>query len=261
MSVNNNHAPVIIEFAGPSGVGKSTTIGWCTAILREHFKDRAVIDITDFPPDSEICHKTVMPVNIRNQNLYGWRTDIALMPYYLPFMVRHIRFTYLALKYIVHAPTTFSIKTAIFRSLIRKMGLSRYLRHSRFKNSIFLVDEGLVQSVHNIHVHPERNSIDRAACEKFINTMPLPDGLIILNGSEAMILEQLSRRDDLSPKIKQPEQLDDFIRNARKAFAIVGGAARINDMAFQLYADDINSAADLPPELTLYLLEKCKEPK
>ena len=139
---------------------------------------------------------------------------------------------------------TVGAKVAMLRSFIRKAGIYRFLRRKKFKKFFIVVDEGLFHSSHNFLCSSSRCATDNEI-RRFFKLCPLPDRLIVLNASEAALLERLTTRGDLSPRIKNENQLAGFIKNARLLFIKLGHLCVSRDAGIIIDVDDFSGRQHL----------------
>ena len=81
----------------------------------------------------------------------------------------------------------------------------------------------------------------------FLNYVPCPDKLIILNSSRENILRQLSKRGDFSPRVNSKESLINFIKNSRLLYSKLSELLCLTNSGISLDLDesDLSEALEL----------------
>lgn len=225
---------MIIEITGSSGAGK-------TFISKELIK-HITNNWSNFQLGAihEKCniHDNVAPGILANPELHNWKTDLVVIPWVFFFALRNLTLVFHILKEILFLPNTFSYKTMILRSVLRKMGIFQYFSRARYKSNLIFVDEGLLHILSNIFVHPMRK-LNIMTIKKLLKLMPLSDFIVIITAKPKNLVENLSTRGNWSPKIKSSEQLYDFSLKNSKLFMELKKNKRISARA--LVVDNKNS--------------------
>lgn len=228
---------MIVEVTGPSGVGKSTYIKYILNTLsKSGIKTGAILE-------SKRNNCRLIPKyfsNLESQNIV---TDIFASPWFFIFILKNPKFFLFFLRNLFKINTPLSEKLAIFRSFIRKSGIRCFLNQKKFKDTIIIVDEGLFHSSHNFLCSPI-HCAERKEIESFFKLCPLPDRLIFLNGPKKKIIEQLKKRGDLSPRIKDIVNLESFIEHSIDLFTIFEKLCKLNNIGICIEVDKINKQND-----------------
>ncbi|MFL2840371.1 MAG: hypothetical protein ACJ0BT_00805 [Pseudohongiellaceae bacterium] len=206
---------MIVEITGPSGVGKSVYIGDLIKELSANGLSTGAIHSEKF----NNCN--LIPKYFSDIELHNIVTDMYALPWFLLFLVFNLRFCFFVLTCILLIDGAVGDKVAMFRSFVRKAGIYRFLHCKKFKKIFILVDEGLFHSAHNFLCSPNRCATDKKI-RSFFKFCPLPEKILVLNASEEALLKRLTHRGDLSPRIRNEDQLVDFIKNARLLFIKLG---------------------------------------
>ena len=211
--------PFVVECAGPSGSGKSTFI-------------KRLMEIVDVP--YVVVHtglnyrSSLLPPHLADLTKHNVRTDISMLPWFILFCLKYSSFTRFSIKHILKSPTNWRHKIPIFRSFLRKSSLSIFLKRPKFNGYLILVDEGLIQSLHNFLVFPN-GKVNENYVKKFSELVPLPDKIIYFNQNTDCISSQLTKRGFLSPRLKGFEEVNTFIQNAYLAFTVFSKNSRLKD--------------------------------
>tara|TARA_Y100000588_G_C14270734_1_gene932182 strand:+ start:2082 stop:2822 length:741 start_codon:yes stop_codon:yes gene_type:complete len=237
--ISSDAPPFVVECAGPSGCGKSTFLKRLMEEIGEPFV--AVHTGLDF-------QSPLLPAHLADLTKQNIKTDIHMLPWFILFSFKHISFTIFSLKRIIAAPASWRHKIAIFRSFIRKTGLSVFLKTTGFNGHFVLVDEGLIQSLHNFLVFPN-GKVDDKYAEKFSELVPLPDKIVYFNQSADSISNQLLERGVFSPRLKGSDEVKAFVQNAHNAFSVFSKNPRLNDCLVPVPDSSMESAENFASRL------------
>jgi thymidylate kinase len=210
---------MIIEFTGSSGAGKTAICGSLYRLMRHRGKRVVAIH-------QDAAETSLLPVPLRDPTRFNIRTDLFLAPWVAAFSLRHPRFAAFVAASVLVPDESIADKLANIRSIWKKMGLFQYLSRREFKNTIVLVDEGLVHIAHNVLVSPHR-APDMARVEQFSTLISLPDQIIVLHSPASTAKARVHLRGKTSPRIKRPEELSIFLEHAEAVFRRISSAPRL----------------------------------
>lgn len=210
---------MLIEIAGCSGSGKTTLL----RRTAEKFQ-RSGLDVCCFPP--EVLSAGGMA--IRKDSIKNLIMDIKGIPW-IPAVMTHdshfLRFSWNTIQKNSGKLTGRSGSLNLLRSVIRKLQIYHLTMSERLRGKTFLVDEGIVQSAHNVLVHINRCSDDKEI-QKFAELLPLPDAIVHVKAPLDVLIERTMKRKD--PPIKgKPSDLQAFIRNGYHVFDKLSSIERI----------------------------------
>ncbi len=203
---------MIVEFTGPTGVGKSSCLEQTLRSLVSVGVNAGVIGHTENSLQG-------IPRAFASLERHNWRTDVAALPWAVASLLANPRYAWFVLRAIFAARAH---RVAIARSVMRKLGIHRFLSQARFRRTVVLVDEGILHVSHNILV-PSIEDRLADACATFTRLTPLPEIAIFLVASPKILLRRLRSRGDLSPRIRLGNDpaldLDHFVRDAARLFS------------------------------------------
>jgi len=202
---------MIVEVTGPTGVGKSFFIKKLLHALNEVGNETgAILTATD-----NQCKE--IPGCFSHLEKHNIKTDILALPYFLIFIFNYPLFFWFIFWRIIRDGYSVNEKISKLRSFVRKAGIYRFLRSKRFVNKIIIVDEGLFHISHNILCSPNHCATSEEI-QKFVMLCPPADKLIVLISSQNKILEQLKRRGNISPRVRDIESLKSFVHFSRQLY-------------------------------------------
>jgi hypothetical protein len=205
---------VIVEFTGPTGAGKSSCLERTLSSLASFGVSAGVIGHTDKSVEG-------IPRAFASLDGHNWRTDIAALPWAVALLLANPRYAWFVLRAIFAARAH---RLAIARAVMRKLGIHRFLSQSRFRDTVVLVDEGILHVSHNILVPlVDVGSADVYAT--FTRLTPLPAIAVFLVAPPENLLCRLRSRGDLSPRIRSGDDhghdFDHFVRDAAHLFSVI----------------------------------------
>jgi broad-specificity NMP kinase len=112
------------------------------------------------------------------------------------------------------------------RKVLKQVGCFELIQARRDSNLV-VVDEGAIQSAHNLFVH-ESHPLQREAVLRFAELTPLPDAIVFLRHDEHTLVERTIRRGH--PRISKNasrETIAEFVGNAVAAFDLLLNHKRI----------------------------------
>ena len=225
---------MIVEVTGPIGVGKSTYLGdLLFNLATQGINTGAIHSIV-----SNKCNE--IPTVFSDLEKHNIKTDIVALPWALLLGIKHPRFVLFCLSSLMHLKESFSEKIAIIRSLIRKMGVYRYLNQKKFDNLVIGMDEGLYHSAHNLLVSVH-GLADLSRIRKFSALCPTPDLVILLNAPPEVLLKRLMKRGNFSPRVNSQLELKRFVNNA---FFLYQEITSLNSTSPLIFIDNVRTDLD-----------------
>jgi len=222
---------MIVEFAGCSGVGKST-------LLEELLRD---------------CQERGLPVWTAPQALLGWIPDVVLDQPTLQNLMLDVagvcrrvvdRRPYGAFlefaRSVIRRDTDRRWRGLnAYRAVLRALGVHAALSSEEQKQKIVLVDEGTVNLVHAILAHvkepPRAEDIDT-----FCELVPIPDLVIHVTAPLKAVLARTSVRRVPPLPNRSPQDRERFIRHAYTAFERVMSHEAFSQNTLRISCEDEN---------------------
>ncbi|KPK24969.1 MAG: hypothetical protein AMJ70_00325 [Dehalococcoidia bacterium SG8_51_3] len=212
--------PMIIEFIGCTGAGKSTLIAKVQCKLTKSVEVTTSFNlVATLLGLSGVSHPTA-----RNliQEVIGFpffigalHRDKAFVAYTLRMLARQANFT------------IFTINN--LRSLERKIGVYEIIRRYE-RDRIILVDEGTVHLAHNVFVYNSENySLEEIS--EFVGLVPLPDIIVYVRAPIDNLIERSLQRADPPREIKSKDrvQIEEYVKRAVGMFEQLVKTKKIRD--------------------------------
>jgi thymidylate kinase len=226
---------MIVGFTGCSGSGKTTI----SRIVVEKLTLNGS-RVGSVHPDA-INGCPLIPGSIADSSHHNIATDIKVLPWFLLSLRRNFRFFLFFLGMVVRYSDSFGTGVRIFRGVVRKIGIHRYLRRKKLDDWLVVVDEGIVHTAHNFLVHVNSKP-DELMIERFSRLVPLPDIIVFIRTSATTLRERALSREDRSPRVKDQEEALRFVDNAYEAFERLMRSDRLSSRTLCVECDDTKAA-------------------
>lgn len=202
---------MLIELIGCTGAGKSTLVR--EALNEGHSQEINIITSYDF---------------VLSWLHLGWLENHALRMLFLNVaaimastitMRKNIPFYRFAIKTILSLPPEVRLaeKLKIARLTFRNIGIDEIVRHAKSDEQVVLVDEGTLHIAHYLFVHVFAEP-DPAAIYSFIRLVSLPDLVIYVSATEAVLIERIIARGHKRVKANSHESIARFIQHGIAVF-------------------------------------------
>lgn len=106
---------------------------------------------------------------------------------------KNIEFYQFAMRHLFHLPIAWLEKLYLFRNVLKKIGIFEIIRFRDTNQQVILVDEGVLQTAHNLFVHVSVH-VKREQILTFARLIPLPDVIVYMRQSESLLLERVNKR-------------------------------------------------------------------
>ena len=182
--------PVLIEFTGTSGAGKTTLARNVIEMLQA--RDFAVTTASEV-----ILGRFGLAAFPRSHLGAIVMNAIAFMPFLLSLRRENSRRLFgLVVQSIFDSSQPLSIKLNVLRNVIKHLGIHSILRSLQRKSAaydIIIVDEGSLHIVQNVFAHVGARP-DRQRIETFANLVPLPDLVVWVTAPMPQLVSCILRR-------------------------------------------------------------------
>lgn len=203
---------MIIEIIGSSGSGKSTLLRCLQVALS--LQDLRVCRVGH---NADSQHPLINSY-ITNIDKHSILTDLLLLPWiFRAFLSLPTRLFVYVTVFILKCN---SHRVAIFRAVYRKIAIFTLLRSRSDGSTIFLVDEGIMHSMNNIFI-PYKSTLPEERLEKYLRYLPSPDLIVLLESPIELLYERLINRGDWSPRVRNEQELLEFIKQSHTLFAYI----------------------------------------
>jgi len=98
-----------------------------------------------------------------------------------------------AVRTIFRSPAAWRHKVNLLRNVLKKIGVYEIIHRGSSDDQLILVDEGTVHAAHNLFVHAQGQP-DAADLSAFVGLLPLPDVVVLVEQSEAVLVDRTLAR-------------------------------------------------------------------
>jgi len=174
-----------IELIGCTSAGKSTLTGSILQACREQGIDLSRAD--------EFVLKQIRLNWVRVNPTRRFLVNLVAILACLATWQKNLAFYIFTIQVILQLPTTLLEKFYSIRNVLKRTGVYEIIRCRKTDQQVLLVDEGTLQSAHNLFVNisAEMNADDLLT---FIKLAPQPDVIIYVKQSEAVLIERTIKR-------------------------------------------------------------------
>jgi len=201
--------PMIVEFIGSTGAGKTTLIEEVQRSL-----EKKVAVATPF----DLVAERLGVRGITNISAQHIIQEIVGLPFFLRAINQHKEFIVFTLRMLARQAnyTLYTINN--LRSLERKIGayeMIKRMNHDR----IVLVDEGTILTAHNVFVYTSAVYTGEEIA-RFANLVPLPDTIVYIKAPVDVLVQRSLQRADPPREIKSKSrtQIEKYVTRAAKMF-------------------------------------------
>lgn len=129
----------------------------------------------------------------------------------------NLEFCAFAARILLQLPISMSEKLYLFRNVLKKIGTYEIIRSRSSPQEVILVDEGVLQTAHNLFVHVSVQ-VKREHISTFAELIPLPDVIVYLRQSESLLLDRISKRGHKRIPSRSNGDMIQFIKKAVATF-------------------------------------------
>lgn len=196
-----------IEFAGPTGAGKSTIV----SDLINHLRFASIAAITNYERNFGFGRSANPSVQNIVLDTLAFRALIQKGA-----LGNELGFAKTLMTSYPHSQLH---RLNAMRSYLRKRGMFDYC-NVKYPNDLVIMDEGIVHGMHNMLVTSEKGP-EASDIDAYLAHIPLPDHVVLVMASKQTLIERTAARDDRSRRLGDTDQWEAFIANAWQLFDIL----------------------------------------
>lgn len=174
-----------IELIGCTSAGKSTLARDICQVCHEQGLD--ILAGNDF------ILKQIKLNWIKNRLSRTFLVNLAALLACLVTWQNNLKFYLFATQLLFQLPIPRLEKLYLLRNVLKKIGIYEIIRFRSTGQQVILVDEGVVQTVHNFFVHVSVQ-VEAEQLATFARLIPLPDVIVYLRQPEALLIDRTIKR-------------------------------------------------------------------
>lgn len=198
-----------IELIGCTGAGKSTLAARILQACREQGVDLSMAD--------DFVLKQVRLNWIKNNLVRKLLVNGVALFACLATWQKNLAFYIFAIRVILQLPTPLVEKLYSVRNVLKRIGVYEIIRRRKTDQQVLLVDEGSLQSAHNLFVN---DSVEMKAYDlsTFVKLAPQPDVVIYIKQPEPVLIERTIKRGHKRIPDRSYYKVAPFIKQAVSMF-------------------------------------------
>ena len=174
-----------IEFIGCTNAGKSTLI---EGILQACHEQGA-----DILPGNDFVLKQIGLNWVRSHQLRMLLVNLAGLYACLITWRKNLDFYLFAARLLFQLPIPRPERLNLLRNVLKRIGIYEIIRFRSTDQQIILVDEGTLQTAHNLFVHGSAY-MKMEDLSTFAGLIPIPDGIVYLRQPESLLIDRIMKR-------------------------------------------------------------------
>jgi thymidylate kinase len=200
---------VQIELIGCTSAGKSTLARSILHACRQQGIDILLAD--------DFVLQQVRLNWIKSHPLRKFLLNLAALFACLLTWRNHFEFYRFAAQLLFRLPVPRLVKLYSLRNVLKRIGIYEIIRFRSAKPQIILVDEGALQTAHNLFVHDSvQVKVEHLAT--FIRLILLPDVIVYLRQPESVLIDRIMQRGHKRLTDRSPSNVVRFIEQAVATF-------------------------------------------
>ncbi len=197
---------MLIEFTGCTGAGKTTLSGYVIDALRKSGKSTVSV------------HSAVSKApNESLRNIYWELRSLGVL---ITSLKRNHKFFKFAIKTLWKKADSKWTALNLFRSIMRKIGISEYHRMKYTDSEMVIMDEGPFHAAHQLFVHLNSEPSDQDL-QEFLRLVPCPDYIVNVTAPKEIIMNRTLMRNDPPRRRGLVESLPQYVNQAYKVYGRV----------------------------------------
>ncbi len=200
---------LFVEFVGCSGAGKTT--------LRRSVYSRLLGEGVYVYSPLELFLGRFLGSRISSDALENVILDILVFPAFLSSMRSYKEFFFIAKDAIWARTYNYGRRILLLRSVVRKIGLSHFIKCRNRRGEVVLVDEGPIHIAHIIYINGEKHDVP-IDYDMFVGLAPKPDLVVYVDTKLEVMLSRAHDRGDPPVRDREPGVLSSFVRRAHGMF-------------------------------------------
>ncbi len=198
-----------IEFIGCTSAGKSTLI--------EHLLHAYHEQGVDILPGNDFILKQVRLNWIKNHQLRMFLVNLAGLCACLATWRKNLEFHLFATRLLYQLPISPFVKLYLFRNVLKRIGIYEIIRFRSTDQQIILVDEGTLQTAHNLFVHGSA-TMKMEDLSTFAGLIPIPDSIVYLRQPESLLIDRIMKRGHKRIPDRSYSNVAHFVKQAVATF-------------------------------------------
>ena len=236
---------MITEFTGLPGSGKTTLISEIKQLAQQ--QDKSILFAKD-----EILKGARVGFFKHNQLFAGIALDTILLFVFVANYTRYKHIFRLARRYVNTSGQALFCRLNLIRNIIKKLSIYHYCQH-RFCDQNLLIDEGLYHMAFNIFVDSSARVVPDREIEHFLELIPWPNVLIIVEAPEDIIMKRLRQRGHRRIDFEDQHKYENFANDCRRVFRLIKRHSKHHTIAIEVSNEEWRPIKNVAQDVMMYL--------
>lgn len=236
---------MIIELTGLPGSGKTTLL--CEFRKTPQQPNECFLFAKD-----KILKSSGVDFLRHNRLLAGIALDIILLFVFFANYTKCKHIFHLARHYVKTSGESVFCRLNLIRNIIKKLSIYHYCQHS-LRGQNVLIDEGICHMAFNIFVDSGSRVVSDDEIEHFLNIIPWPDLLVVVEAPEDLITKRLRQRGHTRIDFENQQKYENFMNDCYRVLQLIKQHSQHNTIAVEVNTEEWRPIESIAQEVVANL--------
>ena len=232
---------MIIEFTGLPGCGKTTIISEIKRIAKN--EKRSILFAKE-----EILRNCRIGFFRHSRMLARLALDVILLFVFVANYAKYKDIFQQARYYVNASRQSFFQQLNLLRNILKKISMHHYCQRIHSSGNI-LIDEGICHTAFNIFVDSSSKSVPDHKIDSFLNIIPWPNVLVIVEASDDVIRERLLERGHRRIELDDERKYFNFMNDCSRVLKVLEEQHKCNTTVIFVRNEEPNKIEIIAQEI------------